>query len=172
MKGITFIGMAGVGNSAVGRAASEMLKWEFLDLDKIILQTQGITHHEYMEQNGDEALSRLEEKLTLGLDLQNKIFAPPGSMVYAEKAMDKIKRDSLVVYLKTTPDIIEKHLGDRLYKNGIIGLKEKGLPKLMAEREVLYEKYKDYTFESGEQSVKEMAIKVLEGLRVVGIKFV
>ena len=103
---------------------------------------------------------------------KNAIFAPPGSMVYAERAMERIKKDSLVVYLRTTPAIVEKRLGERLYKNGIIGLEEKGLPKLMAERAVLYEKYQDYTFDSGEQTKQEMAEKVIVGLRSAGINLV
>ena len=169
MKGITFIGMAGSGKSAVGEIIAQILGWKFIDLDKLILKTQGMSHDDYMKTRGEQALSKLEQRLTLELDLQDSIFAPPGSMVYAERAMERIKKDSLVVYLRTTPAIVEKRLGERLYKNGIIGLEEKGLPKLMAERAVLYEKYQDYTFDSGEQTKQEMAEKVIAGLRVAGV---
>jgi len=170
MKGLTFIGMAGVGKSAVGKVAAGILGWRFADLDKLILETQGITHHEYMKANGEKALSDLENRLTLELDLSDTVFAPPGSMVYAAVAMEKIKKDSIVVYLETTPDIIEKRLGDRLYKNGIIGLEEKGLTGVMAERIPLYQKYADYTFQSGNQTKEEMAQKVIDGLRTQGVK--
>ncbi len=171
MNGITLIGMAGAGKSAVGRSMAELLGWQFWDLDKIILERQGISHHEYMKRNGEQSLSQLEEQYAMSLDLQNAVFAPPGSMVYAERAMERIKRDSLVVYLRTTPGIVEKRLGERLYKNGIIGLEGKGLPKLMAERAVLYEKYADYIFDSAEQTKQEMAEKVIAGLRAAGINF-
>jgi len=170
MRGITLIGMAGSGKSAVGKIMAQTLGWNFVDLDKLILQTQGISHHDYMKMNGGQALSALEERLTLGLDFKDTIFAPPGSMVYAQKAMEKIKRDSTAVYLKTTPEIVEKRLGERLYQNGIIGLEEKGLAKLMAERSVLYEKYADYTFQSGEQTKEEMAKIVISGLKDQGLK--
>jgi len=169
MNGITLIGMAGAGKSAVGKIMAELLGWQFWDLDKIILERQGISHHEYMNRNGEQALSRLEEQYALSLDLQDSIFAPPGSMVYSDAAMRKIKTDSAVVYLRVSPETIAKRLGDRLYKNGIIGLEEKGLPKLMAERAVLYEKYADYTFDSAEQTKQEMAEKVVAGLRAAGV---
>lgn len=162
--------MAGSGKSAVGAITAEILGWKFVDLDKLILQTQNMSHDDYMKINGEQALSDLEQRLTLDLDFKNTVFAPPGSMVYAMAAMEKIQQNSIVVYLRTTPDIIEKRLGDRLYKNGIIGLKEKGLPKLMAERAVFYEKYADYTFDTGEQSKEEMARKVIEGLKQAGVK--
>lgn len=161
--------MAGSGKSKVGEIAARLLGWKFVDLDKQILQTQGMTHDDYMKKYGEQALSDLEQKLTLELDMQDVVFAPPGSMVYAEKAMEKIKQDTLVVYLKTIPEIIKKRLGQKLYHNGIIGLAEKGLSKLMAERAVLYEKYADYTFESGEQTKEEMAKIVLDGLQAAGV---
>ena len=169
MRGITFIGMAGAGKSAVGQLVAETLRWRFVDLDKLILETQGITHHEYMKRFGGQALSDLEQHLTLELDMDNLVFAPPGSMVYATGAMAKIKRDSTVIYLRTTPDIVEKRLGERLYKNGIIGLEEKGLAKLMEERAVLYNKYADLTFDTSNQTKAEMADVIIKGLQKAGM---
>ena len=157
--------MAGAGKSAVGKILAEKIAWKFIDLDKYILEKQGITHHEYMKRNGEQALSDLENNYALDLDLDDTIFAPPGSMVYAKAAMDRLKKDTVVVYLRTTPDIIEKRMGDRLYKNGIIGLDEKGLARVMAERIPMYEKYADFCFDSGKQSKQEMAEIVLKGLR-------
>lgn len=170
MQGITFIGMAGAGKSAVGRILAEMVNWKFIDLDKYILEKQGITHHEYMKKFGEQALSNLENEYALGLNLDNTIFAPPGSMAYSKPAMHRLKQDTVIVYLRTTPEIIEKRMGDRLYKNGIIGLKEKGLAGLMDERIPLYEKYADYSFDSGDQSKQNMAEIVLRGLRREGVK--
>src|SRR5439155_24905045 len=82
MQGITFIGMAGSGKSGVGRIVAQLLNWRFVDLDKLILETQGINHDDYMNQNGEAALTALEEKLSIELDLQNTIFSPPGSVIY------------------------------------------------------------------------------------------
>lgn len=163
--------MAGVGKSAVGKVMAEVLAWQFWDLDKVILERQGISHHEYMKRNGEQALSRLEEQYALSLDLQNSIFAPPGSMVYSKKAMQKIKTDTVVVYLQAEPETIAKRLGENLYKNGIIGLEEKGLAGVMAERTPLYEQYADFTLRSGNQTKEEMAQIVIAALREKGIKF-
>jgi shikimate kinase len=170
-KGITLIGMAGVGKSAVGKIMAGVLGWQFWDLDKVILERQGINHHEYMKRNGGQALSLLEEQYALSLNLQNSIFAPPGSMIYSVKAMEKIKADSVVVYLEASPETIEKRLGENLYKNGIIGLEEKGLAGLMAERVPLYEKYADFTLHSGNQTKQDMAQRVIAVLRAEGIQF-
>jgi shikimate kinase len=170
MKGITLIGMAGVGKSAVGQIMAGVLDWQFWDLDKVILGRQGMSHHEYMKRNGEQALSLLEEQYALSLDLQNSVFAPPGSMVYSPKAMQKIKADSVVVYLEARPETIAERLGERLYKNGIIGLEKKGLTGVMAERIPLYEKYADFTIHSGNQTKEDMAKKIIAALQAQGIK--
>ncbi|MDP3741346.1 MAG: shikimate kinase [bacterium] len=166
-QGITMIGMAGAGKSGVGRILAEKLGWKFVDLDKLILEKQGITHHEYMKQSGEEALKKLEEQLTMDLDFAQTVFSPPGSVIYWESNfLKKIKDESTIVYLQTDPQTIAKRLGDRLYKNGIIGLEEKGLEGLIAERTPLYEKLADYTFHSADQSKDEMAQTVLKGLKM------
>lgn len=154
---ITLIGMAGSGKSSTGIILAEALKWRYVDLDKLILDTQKISHHDYMEQNGEAALSNLEDKLTLDLNFENLVFAPPGSIIYSESAMEKIKNNSTVIFLKTEPKTIEKRLGDKLYKNGIIGLKEKGLEKLMEERAIFYNKYANFTFHSEKETPQEIA---------------
>ncbi len=141
MKGITLIGMPGAGKSTVGKVLAERLGWRFVDLDQVIAEKQGMSHHEVMERKGPEGLARLEEEYALELEFTDTVFAPPGSIIYSDRAMAKISAESEVIHLLITPEEIEKRLGDRLYKNGIIGLKEKGLPGIMAERMPLYERY-------------------------------
>jgi shikimate kinase len=162
---VTLIGMAGSGKSSTGIILAEILNWKYVDLDKLILDTQGITHHDYMEQNGEIALSDLENKLTLNLNFENLVFAPPGSIIYAAPAMKKIKQNSTIIYLETEPETIEKRIGNKLYKNGILGLKEKGLKKLMEERAVFYNKYADFTFHSKEETPQEMANIIINVLK-------
>lgn len=169
MKGITFIGMAGCGKSAIGQRVAQALDWKFVDLDLLILEKQGISHHQYMRRHGEEALKNLEKQYALELNLEDTVFAPPGSLIYHPDVMEKMKEISHLVYLQALPEIIAEHLGDNLYKNGIIGLEEKGLAGVMAERAPLYEKYADYTFVSERQSREEMTTKVLAGLKAAGV---
>ena len=169
MKGITLIGMSGSGKSTIGGILAIKLGWKFVDLDKLILEKQMMNHHDFMNTNGETELKRLEEEYTLALDLADTVFAPPGSLVYSPKAMEKVKAVSAVVYLKATPEVIERRLGPKLHANGIIGLKEKGLKKVMEERGPLYEKYADYSFMSSVQGKNEMADLIIKTLVVRGI---
>ncbi len=162
---VTLIGMAGSGKSATGIILAKNLGFKYVDLDELILETKGISHHDFMEQNGEIALVDLENKLTLDLNFEKLVLAPPGSIIYSPDAMEKIKDNSTVIYLETDPETIEKRLGDKLYKNGILRLREKGLKKLMQERALFYSKYADFTFHSKEQTKYKMADTIIKVLR-------
>ncbi len=163
--------MSGSGKSSVGARLAMQIGWKFVDLDKLILEKQSATHHEIMQRFGEEGLKALEEQYTLELDFANTVFAPGGSLVYSQLAMEKAKDESTLIYLRVPPRIIESRLGDRLHRNGIVGLEEKGLAGVMAERIPLYEGYADYVFDSEMQSVQEMAEKIITTLRSRGLDF-
>ncbi len=168
MKGITMIGMAGSGKSTVGRIIAEKLGWRFVDLDLLIREKEGAHHDHVMHLLGEEEFKRREEKYALELDLSDTVFAPPGSLVYSPRAMEKANAETVVVYLRTEPETIEARLGERLYKNGIVGLKEKGLKALMEERAPLYQRYANHTFRSADQAAEEMADIILSHLTARG----
>src|SRR3972149_6935474 len=141
MKGITLIGMPGVGKSTIGRLLAEKIGFSFVDLDNLIRDREGRTHAQIAQEKGDSELSRLEEFYTLGLNLEKTVFSPGGSIVYLPKAMEKLRRETLVIYLSAPIDVIRKNLGDRIDERGIVGLKEKGLGGIFSERAPLYEKF-------------------------------
>ena len=141
MRGITLIGMPGAGKSTIGRMLAGRLGFSFVDLDNLIRDETGKTHAQIAKENGDAELSRVEEFYTLGLNFEKTVFAPGGSIVYLPEAMKKVVADSRVIYLDVPLAEIENRLGDEIADRGIVGLKEKGLAGVFAERRPLYEKY-------------------------------
>lgn len=160
MKGVTLIGMPGAGKSAIGKRVAKKINWNFVDLDVLILETQGMHHHEIMTTRGEQTLMDIEQELTLELNLEKTIFSPGGSIVYSKKAMDKLKRDTRVIYLAVPLEQIKKHLGENINRNGIIGLKDKGIEGLFAERVPLYEAFADLTIECAGENLQEKVEKV------------
>jgi shikimate kinase len=145
MKGITLIGMPSSGKSTIGKLLAENLKWKFIDLDELISQEEGIDITELIQKKGEKELSRLETDYTLKQDLSNIVFAPGGSIIYSETAMEKIKKETAVIYLEIPLDEIEKRISKHRRSQIIVGLKEKGLPKLFEERILLYKLNADQT---------------------------
>lgn len=159
--------MPGAGKTTVGKILAEKMNCRFVDLDSLIFEKSGISHHELMKQKGEGELKALEEKYALEIDFNDIVFSPPGSMVFSEKVMEKAKNESVVIYLKVSKDGIEKRLGENLYKDGIIGLETKGLAGVISERVPLYEKYNDFIIETDGLEPETIMFKIFNLLKII-----
>ncbi len=164
-KGITFIGMPSSGKSVTGKQLAQKLNWKYIDLDKLIFEKEGIHHSEILATKGDKALEFIEEKHTTALVFENLIFSPGGSIIFSPKAMQKIKRETLVIHLGVNEEQIKKRLGKNLYKDGIIGLETKGLTKIIEERLPLYKKYADLYIDTNLLKKEEVLEEVLKKIK-------
>lgn len=171
-SGITLIGMPGSGKSTVGNVLAARLGWKFVDLDILILEKEGIGHEKILAQNGAQALLDLENKYTLELDMTGVVFSPGGSIVYSAPAMEKLRRDTLIVYLDVPLEEVRVRIGENPGNSrGIVGLEEKGLDGLFTERTPLFAKYAHYTIQSlgrDPQDVAEEVIKEYDPVRSRG----
>jgi len=163
---ITLIGMPGVGKSYIGKELARRLGYDFVDVDSVIEEKTKKKLQEIIDKLGNEELSRIEEECVLGLgDCDNKVLSPGGSVVYLPKAMDFLKKISVLVYLKDSLENIEKRVTNHETR-GIIGFKEKGMNGLFDERTVLYEKYADVTVQIPEDFNADTVVeKILEEIK-------
>ena len=163
-KGITLIGMPGAGKSKIGKFLARDLGFDFVDLDELIVQTSNLSPNDYLEKYGEDRLLDLEEKITLGLNLRKTIFSPGGSIVYRNKAMNKLKKEAVIVYIKVPKEKLKTRIKN-MNTRAIIGLKEYGFDKLFDLRSPLYEKSADITLEitdEPEKATEEKLLKVLQ----------
>jgi shikimate kinase len=135
---ITLIGMSGVGKTRIGSLLSAQLGYRFIDIDRIIENNNSKTLQQLIDDSGTKKFLELEEKAILSItDTDNIVISPGGSAIYSEKAMNFLKSISTVVFLDATLDEIKRRTAD-FSDRGIVGLKEKGLETLFAERLPLY----------------------------------
>jgi len=144
MRGITLIGMPSSGKSTIGKLLAERLKWSFIDLDNLIEKEERTSVNEILEQKGEKELLRLENGYTLRQDLSDVVFSPGGSIIYADEAMRKIRKDTITVYLEISLEEIKKRINKHRRKQAIIGLKEKGIAGLYEERTRIYKLNADH----------------------------
>lgn len=133
--------MPGVGKSTIGKKLAEKLSWKFLDLDIFLREKTQKSPSELIQKIGEPGFLQMEAVATMGLDLQETVFAPGGSIIYAAPAMEKLKKETKIFYLSLPLAEIRKRLEENLETRGIIGLNEKGLENLYRERAALYRKY-------------------------------
>lgn len=161
MKGVTLIGMPGAGKSTIGKLLAKRLNYQFVDLDIFMTQKENQGISEILKEKGDGGFIGLEEKYALGLNLANTVFSPGGSIIYSPKAMEKIKNETLVVYLSQPLSEIKRRLGKNLSARGIVGLKERGLAELFAERMPLYRKSAHCAIECSGLNDEEVINKII-----------
>jgi len=158
-ESIVLIGMAGVGKSTIGTSLSKSLGFNFIDLDDYILEKDGKTIQEVIDDGGEEALLQLEKRRMYEIDLTRKVVAPGGSIIYHSDLMEYLRQYSTLVYLDDSFENIEERLAN-VSARGIVGLRNKSLRQIYDERGPLYSRYADITVncrgKSWDQIVKEI----------------
>jgi shikimate kinase len=140
---ITLIGMPGAGKSLVGKEVARRLNLRLIDTDELIRQRTGLSLSETLEKLGDEMFIQLEERIVLQLgNFYNCVLSPGGSVIYSRKAMDFLKRRSVVVFLNVPVEVILDRVEPQ---RGVVRLRDRSLKDLFNERLPLYEKYANQT---------------------------
>jgi shikimate kinase len=164
-ESIILVGMAGVGKSTIGGALSEALGFSFIDVDDYILEKDGKTIQELIDDEGEQAFLQLEKRRMNEIDLTGKVVAPGGSIIYHPDLMEYLKQHSTLVYLDDSFENIENRLTSVLAR-GIVGLRNKSLREVYDERRPLYLKYADMTLncqgKSRGQIVREIMHRYLD----------
>lgn len=160
---ITLIGMAGVGKSTIGKQLAKRLKFKFLDVDTSIENEMGLKLRQIIDEFGEDEFVEIEEKMVLRLQssekkLDNYVISPGGSIVYSSKAMNFLKKNSVIVFLDAPLKLIKRQIPN-LHERGIIGLKNRPLDALFQERLPLYRKYANITVGIVENSGTDYIIK-------------
>ena len=135
--------MPGAGKSLVGKEIARRMNLHFIDTDEIIRQRTGLSIGETLAKLGDEMFIQMEEEVVLQLgDFDNCVISPGGSVIYSGKAMDFLKRKSVVVFLNVPLEVILDRIEPQ---RGVVRLRDRALRDLFNERLPLYEKYSHCT---------------------------
>ena len=109
MRGnITLIGMPASGKSTLGRRLAEKLGYEFVDVDRIIEAEEKRRLKEIIAEEGDDGFLEIENRVNAGLCLERSVIAPGGSVIYGKEAMEHLKENGVIVYLKLSFEEMEK----------------------------------------------------------------
>lgn len=163
MKNIVLIGMPGAGKSTVGVLLAKSMLMDFVDTDLLIQRKFSDSLCGIIAERGVEEFLGIENDVICENDFENCVVATGGSAVYGREAMGKLRADGTAVYLKLSPEELERRI-DNIHTRGIAMKEGTSIAALYAERSPLYEKYADITVEceglSAEQCVELIAEKV------------
>jgi len=164
MNCITLIGMPGCGKSSVGVVLAKTSGKDFIDTDILVQEHEGELLQNIIDYNGIEYFKKIEAKVLTELSKKNCVIATGGSAIYYPEAMNNLKSQGVVVYIKLPFETIKKRL-DNIKTRGIAMEDGQTLETLYEQRIILYEKYADIVIDGGNKDVEKLVEEILNDLR-------
>ncbi len=156
---IVLIGMPGAGKSTVGVLLAKALNYDFVDADLIIQTRNNKKLYEIIEEKGIDEFLNIENNTIASINVNKSVIATGGSAIFGEAAMNHMKENGIVVYLKLSCNEICKRLCN-IKTRGVVMKKGKTILDVYTERIPLYEKYADITIDAEGTNVEECVAMV------------
>ena len=163
MKNIILVGMPGVGKSTLGIELAKKIGYGYIDSDNVIEARAGRLASEIIAELGNDGFLELEATVNKQICANRCVIATGGSAIYRADAIQKMKENGIVVYLKIPFEILRDRLGD-LKERGVVLKEGFTLKYLFDERTPLYEAQADYTVELDGGSIEESVEKIVGGI--------
>ena len=130
----------------------------------LIQKEEKRTLSEIIEQDGIDGFKAVENRVNASIQVENTVIATGGSVVYCDEAMQHLKSEGVVVYLKISLKLLSKRLGN-LKDRGVVLKEGQTLESLYEERTVLYEKYADIIVDEEDKDLEGSLQIVLDALK-------
>ncbi len=163
MKNIILVGMPGSGKSTLGILLAKEIHYGYIDIDSVMVASTGKLLPTLIEQLGNDGFLEMEARINGSIQVQQCVISTGGSAIYRGDAIEKMKENGIVVYLKIPYDEVMRRLGD-LKKRGVVLKDGFSLKDLYEERAPLYEQHADYIVELSGGSVEENTEKILRAI--------
>jgi len=165
-KNIILIGMPAVGKSTIGVLLAKRLGRYFLDTDVYIQALVSRTLQQIIDSDGLDKFCRLEAEHICCIDKTDCVIATGGSAVYSDAAMNHLKANGIIVYLKLPLEMIKKRLTD-LDIRGVVMSKGQTLDDLHKKRTPLYEKWAGVTIDCRNLTHEQVVSKIVDELKTI-----
>lgn len=158
---LILVGMPGAGKSTVGVILAKLTSRDFTDTDLLIQTSEKRTLQDIVDTYGYAALRETEEKVLLGLFVENHVIATGGSAVYSDPAMMHLKSLGVVIFLDADLPTLESRVHN-FSTRGLAKRPDQDFADLYHERSGLYAKYADTKIQCSGLSQEEVCSKIIE----------
>lgn len=162
--------MPGGGKSTVGRHLARRLQREFIDVDTVVEQRIGCPIRTFFEQEGEERFRDIEQQVIAELvTVPNAVLATGGGAVLREANRRSLRGQTLVVYLRSTPEDLFRRLRHDT-KRPLLQVADPlaRLRDMHATRDPLYRQTAHYSVDTGRPSVPTLVNMILMQLELAG----
>jgi shikimate kinase len=165
---IALIGFMGTGKTAVGKALAERLDKKFIELDSLIERKAGKTIPEIFNQDGEIAFRELEIEVTKEVaEKKNAVIACGGGVVLNKINIDRLRKESLIVYLTASPKIILKRTSNDAEERPLLEVANPTLTiqELLRFRKPFYERAADIKIDTSKLDVEAIVEQIINKLK-------
>lgn len=115
---IFLIGLPGSGKTTLGKQLAVGLKYEFIDMDDVIVEEEGKSINEIFSQNGEDYFRKKENEVLKKLILEDNIVVSTGGGVPCFfDNIDLINNGGVSIFLDVPPKSITKRLMSQKTEN-------------------------------------------------------
>lgn len=164
MNNLILIGMPASGKSTIGVILAKILGMSFLDTDLLIQQREGMLLRDIIDQRGVDAFLKCEEEALLSVDTRNTVIATGGSVVYSQSAMEALRKEGTICYLKVEKDELFRRLKN-VKERGVVLQNGESLDEMYENRSRLYEECADIVIPERDFTIEETVQAVICAVR-------
>ncbi|WP_319580462.1 shikimate kinase [uncultured Methanospirillum sp.] len=166
---IVLIGYRGTGKSSIGRNIAATLKFDHIDIDTLIEETEGRTIPEIFATNGDnggeEEFRAIESRIIDRLTDTPVVISTGGGAVLRQENIRALRRKSQVILLTSSEEMIAKRIAGTS-RPSLTGLSiEEEIHTTLEERQPFYRAAADIVYDSTGKTPKQAASEILQIIR-------
>lgn len=166
-------GFMGSGKSTIGPGLAKKIGYSFIDMDKLIEKSEGMSVHDIFERHGEEHFRRAENETlrTLSESKEHIVVALGGGALSSEANRRLVHSAGVLVYLKAAPETILRRVGRNRKRPMLLNSKgdTMGDEELSARVETLLKEREVYYLEA-DIIVDTSESTVLESVGEIGSK--
>ena len=161
-KNLTLTGMMGVGKSTIGKNLAKKLNYNFVDVDKIIEEKEGLSINSIFKNKSEEYFRKIESAITLSeLKKSNSVISLGGGAFLNKTIRRNTKKFSTSFWLDVPVQDLIKRLNKSnrrplLFKKDIT----ETIKKIYFDRKKIYNEA-DYRIKCDSLRSEEIANKIL-----------
>lgn len=163
-RSIVLIGFMGTGKSSVGRLVAADYGWQVYDTDELIAGGLELSVEEIFAQHGEERFRDEESALLARLDAgKPAIIVTGGGIVLRPENVERLRELGTVVCLTANLATLQERLQQTsnrpLLQSGDLA---EAVPRLLQEREPLYQEAADFTLDTSALTHAQVAQSIRE----------
>ena len=161
-KNLTLTGMMGVGKSTLGKKIAKKLKYNFIDVDKIIEIKEGMSINLIFKNKGENYFRKMEREITLlELKKNNNVVSLGGGAFLDNRIRRNVKKLTVSFWLDVSINKLMKRLKKNKQRPLLYGKNvNEEVKKIYYERKKIYNEA-DYRIKCNSLKLEQIVNKIL-----------